>query len=70
MVNIDYSFDCISKYLNIKPIKEYEPIQDGDIVEANPDLTKSRKILNFEPKIEFENGIKKFVDWLREYKKL
>jgi|LSQX01.2.fsa_nt_gb UDP-glucuronate 4-epimerase len=70
LVNIDYSVDCISKYLNIKPIKEYEPIQDGDIVEANPDLTKSRKILNFEPKIEFENGIKKFVDWLREYKKL
>jgi UDP-glucuronate 4-epimerase len=42
-------------------------MQDGDIVEANPDLSKSKKILGFEPKVDFEDGIKKFVDWFREY---
>ena len=67
LVDIDYSVDCISNYLGIKPKKEYEPMQDGDIVEANPDLTKSRKILGFEPKVDFEDGIKKFVDWFRNY---
>jgi len=70
MVNINYSVDCIANYLEIFPRKEFERMQDGDIAEANPDLTKSRKILNFNPKIEFEEGIKKFVDWFREYKKL
>jgi UDP-glucuronate 4-epimerase len=70
MVNINYTVDCIANYLEIFPKKEFEPMQDGDIPEANPDLTKSRKVLNFNPKIEFEDGIKKFVDWFREYKKL
>ena len=70
LVNIDYSVNCISKYIGIEPIREYEPMQDGDIPEACPDLTKSKRVLNFRPKIEFEEGIKKFIDWFREYKKL
>lgn len=70
LVDIDYSVKCIEDYLKIKAKKIYEPMQDGDIVEANPDLTKSRKILNFNPEISFEIGIEKFVDWFREYKKL
>lgn len=70
LVDIEYSVDCISNYLGIKPKKEYLEMQSGDIPEANPDLTKSRKILGFEPKVDFEDGIKKFVDWFKEYKKI
>jgi UDP-glucuronate 4-epimerase len=70
LVSIDYSVDCIAKYVGVEPIKEYEPMQDGDIPEACPDLTKSKRILNFKPKVDFEEGIKKFVDWFREYKKI
>lgn len=69
LVSIDYSVDCISKYLEINPIKKYLPIQDGDISDANPDLSKSKKYLKFYPKIEFEDGIKRFIDWFKEYKK-
>jgi len=68
LVDIDYSVTCIENYLGIKAKKEYEPMQDGDIVEANPDLNKSKKILDFNPEIEFEEGIKKFIDWFKEYK--
>jgi len=70
MLNINYSVDCIANYLEIFPKKEFEPMQDGDIPEANPDLEKSRRVLNFNPKIEFEEGIKKFIDWFRSYKKI
>jgi len=70
MIDINYSVDCIANYLEIFPKKEFEPMQDGDIPEANPDLTKSKNILDFNPTIEFEEGIKKFIDWFREYKKL
>lgn len=69
LLNIDYSVDCISDYLKIKAKKEYEPMQDGDIIEANPDLFKSKEKLNFDPKVEFEDGIKYFIDWFKEYKK-
>lgn len=68
MINIDNTVDIISDYLNIKPIKDYQPLPDGDISEACPDLKKSKEQLGFEPKVKFEDGIKKFVDWFREYK--
>lgn len=70
MLTIDYSVDCISDYLNIDAKKVFKPIQEGDISEACPDLTKSKEFLNFNPKISFEEGIGKFIDWFREYKKL
>lgn len=35
----------------------------GDIRYNVADLTKMRKLLDFEPKIGFEEGIKKYVDW-------
>ena len=70
MLTIDYSVDCISDYLNIDVKRNYKPMQEGDISEACPDLTKSREVLNFNPKISYEEGIIKFIDWFREYKKL
>lgn len=35
----------------------------GDIRYNVADLTKMRKLLDFEPKIDFDEGIKKYVDW-------
>ena len=71
MIPIDETVYHISNYLNKQPeYIDYQPLIDGDIAEACPDLTKSKKILNFNPKIEFEEGIKKFIDWFREYKNL
>jgi len=71
MIPIDETVYHISNYLNKKPKHiDYQPLIDGDIAEACPDLTKSKNILNFNPKIKFEEGIKKFIDWFREYKNL
>lgn len=36
----------------------------GDIRHNFADMTKAREKLNFEPKIDFQTGIKKFTDWV------
>lgn len=36
----------------------------GDIRHNYADLTKIKKFLNFEPKVSFEQGISKFIDWV------
>lgn len=36
----------------------------GDIKDNQADLTKSREILGYEPKVKFEEGISRFVDWV------
>lgn len=37
----------------------------GDIRHNYADLDKAKRILNFEPKVNFKEGIKRFVDWVK-----
>ena len=36
----------------------------GDIRHNYADLTKIKSLLGFEPKVSFEQGLKKFTDWV------
>lgn len=64
-INIEYALDYISDYIGITPIKNYLPLQIGDVIKTSVNLKKSRKLLGFEPRTIFENGSKKFIDWYR-----
>ncbi len=57
----------IEKNLGIKAIKNYLPMQKGDVKEtyANNDLLYS--LTGFKPKIDIKEGIKEFCDWYRNY---
>jgi UDP-glucuronate 4-epimerase len=43
----------------------FQAEQPGDVRQTCADLTKSRRILGFEPKIGIAEGIRRFVDWYR-----
>jgi len=43
------------------------PMQPGDMLETYADISKSKKLLGFNPKTNIEEGIKKFVLWYKEY---
>jgi len=42
------------------------PEQPGDVPLTYADLTKSKKMLGYNPKVKIEEGIKKFVEWYKE----
>ncbi len=42
------------------------PLQPGDVTITYADLTKSRKMLGYDPKTSIDEGIRNFVDWYRE----
>lgn len=46
--------------------RRYLPMPQGDVNTTLADISKARKLLNYEPKITFEEGIKKFVKWADE----
>ena len=50
--------------------KEYLPMQPGDVVRTESDLTKARAMLGFAPKTQIKDGIPRFVEWYREYYEL
>jgi len=55
--------DCLNKIIgkNIKP--KFLPVRIGDVFRTNADISLIRKILNFNPGIDFEKGLKRTVDF-------
>jgi UDP-glucose 4-epimerase len=61
-VTINQLAKLILKTLNREDLKPvYAPPRPGDIKHSIADITKSRKILGFEPKISLEEGIKTLI---------
>lgn len=62
-VTINQLAKLILKTLNREDLKPvYAPPRPGDIKHSIADITKSRKILGFEPKISLEEGIKTLIN--------
>ena len=47
---------------------KFLPMQPGDVVQTYADIEKSKKMLNYQPSINVDLGIKKLIDWYKEYK--
>ena len=39
-------------------------MQPGDVERTYADVTKARKLIGYEPKVSFEEGIEKYINWL------
>lgn len=44
-----------------------KPMQLGDVSETYADISKARRMLGYEPKVSVEEGVRRFVEWYREY---
>lgn len=64
MINI------IGKTLGVEPKIKQLPMQPGDVDRTYADITKAKKLIGYEPKTSFEEGIRKFVEWYKENKDL
>ena len=59
--------DILEENIGKKAIKEFHPIQDGDVVNTFADNSRLQKWVNFYPTISIEEGIRKFVNWYKNY---
>ena len=60
-----YVAKLIKKFLNSRSkiiIKKNRP---GEVVKYIADISKAKKLLNYQPKTDIENGIKKSIDWYK-----
>lgn len=58
--------NTISSELGIKPNIEQLPMQQGDVNITYSDYSHANEILNYNPKVRIDEGIKKFVRWYKE----
>ncbi len=68
-VELLYFIECIENALGRKAEKNMMPIQPGDVPETYADIDYSRKVLGFDPKTNIEEGISRFIEWYKEWKK-
>jgi UDP-glucuronate 4-epimerase len=60
------AIDLLAKAIG-KPARiESKPPPPGDVRQTYADVTKARDLLGFNPKVGIEDGIARFVDWLRQ----
>ncbi len=51
--------------LGIEPRIEPLPLQPGDVERTCADVTRARTLLGYRPSVAIEEGIPRFVEWLR-----
>lgn len=62
--------EAIEKALGITAIKNLMPMQPGDVLETSADTQALFKAIGFKPQTSVEEGVKRFVNWYREFYKV
>ncbi|PKF75044.1 GDP-mannose 4,6-dehydratase [Chryseobacterium sp. PMSZPI] len=63
VVTLSQMVTTIEKTLGITATKKILPMQPGDVTKTNADITKAKALIGYKPDTDFQNGIKKFVEW-------
>ena len=65
-VTVNQIIDMINNLLgkNVKP--KYVAPRPGDVKHSLADITAAKKLIGFEPAVQFQDGLEKAIDWYRE----
>lgn len=58
---------AIEKALGKKAVKQFEPMQPGDVIATYANVEGLREAVGFSPSTPLEQGINKFVNWYLDY---
>ena len=53
--------------LGMKAQLNMMPVQDGDVARTEADVTETRAALGYAPSTPIDVGVKRFVDWYRDF---
>ncbi len=62
--------ELIEKHVGKQAIKNFLPMQAGDVHETYADIDALKQVIGFQPSTPLETGIARFVEWFNEYEHL
>jgi len=62
-IRLSEMIEALESALGQKAVIDRKPIQKGDVSNTFANIDKARKLLGYEPKTSFEEGIRKFLAW-------
>ena len=57
--------ELLEKNFGAKAVVDRRPMQPGDVEQTYADISKARRLLNYNPQTKIEEGIEKFADWFK-----
>ena len=63
VIKLSEMLSTLEQHLDKISTKKILPMQQGDVQKTNADITKARNLIDYKPSTNFQNGIKKFVEW-------
>jgi UDP-glucuronate 4-epimerase len=67
-VDIDEVVDFIEEAVGRQAIREYLPLQPGDVLETCADCTDLERAVGFRPNTPLKDGVRLFVDWFQTFR--
>lgn len=65
-ISLKEMIDVVGKTVGVEPIIDELPMQAGDVNITYSDYSHAKEVLNYEPKIRIEEGIRRFVEWYKK----
>ena len=62
--------ETIESELGMEAKKDYLPMQKGDVERTWADVSKLQRHYGYAPSTPLREGVRKFVEWYREYYKV
>ncbi|OHC62805.1 MAG: protein CapI [Rhodocyclales bacterium RIFCSPLOWO2_02_FULL_63_24] len=59
--------EALEQALGKKAVKNFLPLQDGDVPATHADTTELNRVTGFSPETPVVEGVRRFVDWYRSY---
>lgn len=66
-VNLMDYINELEQALDKEAIKEFAPLQKGDVLETHADTNKLKLAFNYQPTTTVKEGIRQFVEWYKQY---
>ena len=69
-VELMYLVECMEKAIGKTAVKEFLPMQPGDVPATYADVRDLNLEIGFQPRTTIEDGIGRFIAWFRDYHRM
>jgi UDP-glucuronate 4-epimerase len=66
-VELEHFINVLEKCLGRRAIRDYQPIQPGDVPSTYADIDDIVRDIGYSPSTSIEEGLPQFVEWYKDY---
>jgi nucleoside-diphosphate-sugar epimerase len=65
-ISLNRLLDVLRDIIGIRTAASYRAARAGDVRDSQADITRARQLLHYEPRVPFDEGLRRTVEWYRD----